>query len=115
MADVPKVRVPRAKIQSIFNEHYLPLVMNGQLREVPIDIRIVGTVEATADFPDGTRHITAWYWDDARGMRVALAHHAWLPARPGLKWRIGASGVPDGKTVYWDGQLLIPANDAAGD
>jgi hypothetical protein len=56
--------------------------------------------------PAGTESIGAFYWDDSKALKVAYAHYFWLPPAPGLRWRIGGSGVPHGKMVYWDGVVL---------
>src|SRR2546427_6533732 len=107
MARIPKIRAPKADIQRIFNEHYLPLVMSGQLHE---EITYNEPAGQAQNQPPGTRSIGAWY-RDANGVKVAWAHYYWLPASPGLKWRIGGSGVPEGKTVFWNGVHLIPGDD----
>jgi len=108
MAVFPKIRVPKHRIQQIFNEHYLPLVMSGQLREVAIYNEPASEAN---NQPPGTRSILAEYWDDTRRLRVALAHHYWLPPGPVHTWRIGGSGVPDGKSVFWKGEILIPDDE----
>lgn len=77
--------------------------MSGQLREVITDR---GAASPASNQPPGTESIVAEYWDDAIPMKVAYAHYFWLPAQPGLRWRIGGSGVPDPKVVYWDGVVL---------
>lgn len=109
MANVPRVRVPKVEIQAIFNREYLHLVMSGHLRE---DIVDDGVPAPEYNQPPGTRSITAKYFaPTVPDIPVAVAHYFWLAQAPGLKWRIGGSGVPDPKAVYWNGVLLIPDDD----
>jgi hypothetical protein len=102
MAVPPKLPVSKDVVRSIFNEHYLPLVMSGQLTE-----KITRRDPATpaSNQPPGTESIIEEY-RDATGRKVAVAHYFWLPASAAQNgWRIGGSGVPEPKMVYWEGLI----------
>jgi hypothetical protein len=103
MAAPPRIAATKAQVQGIFNERYLNRVIGGQLRTV---VRHRGPATAASNQPAGTESIVEEYWDDTLGIQVALAHYYWLPDSAGLLWRIGGSGVPDGKMVYADGVVL---------
>jgi hypothetical protein len=103
MAAPPTIAVERELVLRIFNHHYLPLVMSGQLRE---DVRDRGPASPASQQPPGTESIFEDYWDDDHGLIVASAHYFWLPEAVDRRWRIGGSGVPDPKRVYWHGVML---------
>jgi len=83
--------------------------MGGKLDEV---IRSDELANPAYNQPPGTRSIIADYYDGA--VKVACVHYYWLPASPGVTWRIGGrSGIPDPKAVLWNGQILIAEERAA--
>jgi hypothetical protein len=79
-------------------------VISGELREV---ISYRRSAPRASNQPPGTESIGAEYYDRT-GRKVCYAHYYWLPATRAVNgWRIGGSGVPEAKMVYWDGFLFV--------
>ena len=101
MADnpIPK-RITEEKLRELFNENYLDRIKKGEIEERVMRGAGRHPSLALSHEPFCTQSQEIWYFDLTTGQELARAHRYLRP-----DGTIGASGMPDPKRLFLNGEL----------